>query len=489
MSVVLTSFPANASSGIRDPYPVIISPVMTSYGGQLFGYQICPIESYNASDPDAVIANHKKYGIMKRMVICVQGLVIPATYHIMNDFANDYFYGPIAAAMTLAVLFWGWLMVVGKHSAPMRDAFTVALKIGCVSLFTYVLGKSSIWPDGLFPVLINIVDEFSGIVTSYIGYSTSIKCAATLNQADVWGRVDCALNTLIGGIFDPSLLLAGLFGFFVCAFISGTFGLFVALIGFACIATLVFALLRATYVTISAYVALALMAIISPIFITCVLFSVTRAYFDKWLKLTIGFMLQPMFLFAYLSMMLAAFDTVVYDGPYSIYRALVPANVIGSSGSFRAYPARNPVTNPDGEFLIGAWLFDSGVYQEADGPAMGVGTNPRLDAHIASQNIGIGGTMGERASSTDEFKEKNAAGIVMNVLDNFKSINIYKVDIPLKRVSCKGWRWRIFVIPQHVTPPVRKRKFLWIYVVFLILHYVALLAAHPIRINSMKAWT
>jgi hypothetical protein len=158
--------PTPSDPMLSAPYPVLINPDMTEYEGQQFGHQICPIENYDASDPAAVIGNHKKYGLIKRMVLCVQGLVIPATYRIMYNLSLNYFYGPIAAAMTLAVLFWGYLMVVGKHSAPVRDAFTVAVKIGSVSLFTYVLGKSTIWPDGLFPVLIRIVDEMAAIVTS-----------------------------------------------------------------------------------------------------------------------------------------------------------------------------------------------------------------------------------------------------------------------------------------------------------------------------------
>lgn len=444
---MLYVFPAYAV-GVHDNYPVIVSQDMTEYNGQKFGHQICPIDIYNASDSNAVLANHQKYGLIKRIVLCVQGLVIPATYKIMYQNSMNYFYGPIAAACTLAVALWGYLMVVGKRSAPVREAFVVALKIGAVSMFTFMLGKSSLWPDGLYPVLIAIVDELAGVVSTYVGYSTSMKCAVGYVPTDIWGRVDCALNTLVGGIFNPAMLMAGLLGFFVCALISGTFGLFIALAGFAIIFVLIFALLRACYITITAYVALALMAIISPIFITMILFGATRGYFEKWVKLVIGFVLQPIFLFAYLAMMLAAFDTVIYDGKYSVYRALVPDNVIGVyPNALRSFPPANIATNPSGDFLMGQWMFDNGIYREAEAASVGVGTNPRIQAHIASTNVGVLGGIGGQNLSSDDFERQDTGGILLNVLDNFKAINVYKVDIPVKRIS---WQ-QLALLYNHTT--------------------------------------
>ena len=442
---VLTPFPSLAASA----YPVVVSPAMTSYNGQLFGYQICPIEDYNNADPAAVLANHKKYGLVKRFVYCVKGLVLPAAYKIMNEYSNTYFYGPIAAACTLAVALWGFLLVTGKQSATARDAFVVALKIGSVFFFTYVLGQSSIWPQGLFPVLVEVVDELGGIVTAYIGYSSNMKCAQAYAVTDIWGRVDCALNALIGGIFNPSMLLAGLLGFLVCAFVSGAFGLFIALAGFGIIALLLQAVLRATYIAATAYVALAVMALISPIFITMILFGTTRGYFEKWVKLLISFVLQPIFLLAYLAMMLAAFDTVVYDGKYSIYRAIVPANDIGYyPAPLASYPPRNPQTNPDGEFLIGQWLWDEGLYRQASGSTIGVNANPRVANAVQATNIGIGGAVAGEDQPSASYRREDAAGIMMNALDNFQPRNMFKVNIPIAQIT-----WQYLSLLHLCTTP------------------------------------
>lgn len=418
---VLLSFSAEAQQ-----YPVLIHPQNN---------EICPIENYNAYSQSAFQANRAEYGIIKRIVYCVQGLVIPAAYQMLYQFSVNYLYAPIAAACTLAVLFWGFLMVVGKKSAPMREAFLVALKIGAVMTFTFVLGMSDIWPYGLFPVIIDIVDELASIVTYYIGYTSTLGCANSFVASDVWGRVDCALNSIVGGVFNPALLMGGIAGFFLSALFSGTFGMFIALIGFAIIFFLIFAILRATYVTITAYVAIALMAVVSPIFITMLLFKATYGYFEKWLKLTIGFMLQPLFLFAYLSMMLAAFDTVVYDGPFSIYRSLVGSQYIGSYPSnLPPYP-NNSSTNPHGDFKMGYWLYNYGVYRQAEAAAVGVGTNPRLDSYIASTNVGIGGTTGVSDMPSESFNRRDGAGILINVLDNYVPKNVFRVDLPIKKIA------------------------------------------------------
>jgi hypothetical protein len=317
----------------------------------------------------------------------------------------------------------------------------VALKVGSVMMLTYAFGQSSVWPEGLYPVLITITDNMADFVSHYIGYSTTLKCAANYDITDMWGRVDCVLNTLFGGIFDPNLLLAGLIGFLYSCLFSGGIGLFIAVFGFAVIYFLMMAIFRAVYITITAYVALALMAIISPIFITMILFKSTYGYFEKWLKLTMGFMLQPMFLFAYLSMLLIAFDTVIYDGPYSLYRAIVGNKVLESSNGLPAYP-KDASANPTGEFLIGQWLYDTGVYQTASKSPLGVSANPGKDTVTAYQESGVlAGAVGKPAAD-ESFHMKTAAGIGLSVLNSFEKFDIFKVEMPHKEIS---WQQLAFI--------------------------------------------
>jgi type IV secretion system protein VirB6 len=53
-----------------------------------------------------------------------------------------------------------------------------------------------------------------------------------------------------------------------------------------------------------------LLIYVSPLTITCVLFERTKGIFENWWKQMLGFILQPMILFAYLGLMLTVFDNV-----------------------------------------------------------------------------------------------------------------------------------------------------------------------------------
>ena len=53
-----------------------------------------------------------------------------------------------------------------------------------------------------------------------------------------------------------------------------------------------------------------LLIYVSPLTITCALFERTKGIFENWWKQMLGFILQPMILFAYLGLMLTVFDNL-----------------------------------------------------------------------------------------------------------------------------------------------------------------------------------
>lgn len=389
------------------------------------GYHaICPIDQYNNEFEKS--NNRAAFGILKRIVVCAQAYIIPSTYIMLWEISR-YFAGVVAAACWLAVTLLGATIAMGRASNARRAVINTALKIGAVSTFTFMFG-------GLFPVLIGIVDELTTIASSYMNTSATMYCEATINLNDIWARVDCAIDTLVGGIFSEWTLAGGLVGFLMASLFSGAFGMFIALIGAVIIAFLIFALLRATYITITAYVALALMALVSPIFITMLLFQSTYGYFEKWLKVTIQFLLQPIFLFAYLAMMLAAYDTVVYDGRFSIYRAVVPEYAVGSNGySLAPYPR----TSGNKRFQLGRWMEDNGMYAAKDAVVAGVQANPALQPNVKAMDSGTSGTIAEAANTNpDLFYRRDAFGYGMNYLNasDFQ-MGGYILDIPIKKVD------------------------------------------------------
>jgi hypothetical protein len=382
-----------------------------------FTGRVCPIDEIG--DYFDYQTNMRRYGLTERIILCVKETVLFATNTLLLPAVSTYMAGTINICITLAILLWGILMVTGKTSAPVRDVFLLGMKAGGVLMFTANF-------NGWFPLMLDVMESMLNIVTSYVTYSASLNCpnVTSVDNMVVWERVDCAMQTLLGGIFPITIggglsgqktLFLGITGFLVASLYSGTVGVIIAAFGFWIVINFLWTLARALYVFICAYIAFAFMVLISPLFIPMILFRVTKAYFEKWLKLTMGFILQPIFLFAYLAMLLAAFDVVVYTGPRSLYRAITGVHY-GQS-----------VMLPDGTlepFTLGRALFVSGSYKDGSRGAVGFETdynalNRRLAGHgIGTLDTGVIGDIGEETTNPAQW------GNIFGYLGN----TVFKVD-------------------------------------------------------------
>lgn len=319
-------------------------------------------------------------GFTERVVSCIKETILTATEDFLLQFSNYMAYATSAACI-LAISLWGVLVATGKRHALSKDGYILALKIGGVLMAS---ASYSVW----FPAVLDSLDWLLGVVSTYaVNFSNlanNMDCPA--NGGDpalaIWNTVDCALQTLVGGIFDPSTLMMGVGGFFFACLLSSALGIFIALLGAYLIGSLLITIARALYIFISAYLGVTVMFLIAPIILPTILFSPTKAYFDKWLRLTLMFFIQPLFLFAYLSMLVAAFDTVVYTGPNSLYRAIAGDNV------------------DEPGFEMGEWLLN-GTYSENEIGGVGIELDPgqveRTLGASVPKNTGAGGIMGEVA--------------------------------------------------------------------------------------------
>ena len=68
--------------------------------------------------------------------------------------------------------------------------------------------------------------------------------------------------------------------------------------------------MRAIHITIISVMGIILLIYVSPITITCALFERTKGIFENWWKQMLGFILQPMIVFAYIGLMLTVFDNL-----------------------------------------------------------------------------------------------------------------------------------------------------------------------------------
>lgn len=362
------------------------------------------------------------FGLTRRIVPCIKENIIEAVYYFLVPF-SQYMANFVAAACTLAVVLWGALMAAGKATAPVRDLAVTCMKIGAVVMFTSNFA-------GAFGLFLDAIEDMLGYVASFAGYNTNWNCPMFSDPASlyIWDRVDCALETLVGGVFSTFTLSGGIVGFLITCLFSSYVGFFIAILGFYLIMQFLFAVARAMYIFISAYIAFSIMVLISPIFIPLVLFQASKSYFEKWLRLTTGFMLQPIFLFAYLAMLLIAFDEVVYTGQYSLWRIIAPSYLVD-----------------DPNFSLGDFLLYSGVYAADSKSSSAIKIDPgAVQRRFANpQNIDTGtlGTIGNTVAGPSDWNTGPYGGGIMNSLGLGNSpddLRFFKVD-----VNTNGIRWEV----------------------------------------------
>jgi hypothetical protein len=406
--------------------------------------RVCAIDAAVVDVPPA-FENRKKFGLTKRIVLCIKESILAAVKNTLVPFAN-FFSKLIAVMCVLAVIIWSFLAIAGRRSAHTREVFTLAVKIGLVLMFTANFGSAFFDPDdehgGFYGLIMDAMEELLGVIVGYAMFSPSfaencpalatvVPSSSPLYVFRIWDIMDCSIEMLVGGIFSPLTLSSGLVGFLVAALVSNPLGLFIGLLGFGIIIMLLFAIARAVYIFITGYIAFALMVLVSPMFIPLILFKGTIAYFEKWLKVTIGFLLQPIFTFAYLAMLLAAYDVVVVDGPKSLFRS---------------------ITGSDYEYAmsigIGQWVLQSGSllpkdraevavnlnYNKirnacaAEGGNTGVGNCDINDPQIKKRDTGVLGTIGEEVVD-------NVGKFQRDIYDVLGNQNIFKTGVPVTGIE------------------------------------------------------
>ncbi len=370
-----------------------------------------PAHAYDFYEPDLGIGTSEVcpgMGLTRRIMPCIKETLINVTNEMLIPI-SEYMALTVTAACTLAIALLGVAMLGGRTTAPFKDSLLLMVKLGCVSMFSYNFG-------GIFPLVLDSMDELLGIVTTYVIFSGSFADSVLISECpdladlvldppglQVWDAVDCSINSLIGGIFSPFSLSMGIVGFIFSCFMSNTLGVMIGMLGIRLLLQLMWAIVRSLYIFVGSYIGLCLMVLISPFFIPTLLFQVTRGYFERWLRITMSFMLQPVILFAYLAMLLTAFDLIIFSGPNSLYGVLAGDNV--DDEEFRL------PWEEGGEGGIGGFLMSHGGYAvDHKSPwgvninSKGASENPRIKAAFPKSSIdtGVGGIMGAKIVTPTE---------------------------------------------------------------------------------------
>ncbi|MFM8186137.1 MAG: type IV secretion system protein, partial [Alphaproteobacteria bacterium] len=128
------------------------------------------------------------------------------------------------------------------------------------------------------------------------------------NYLRIWDTLDCKLVRAIG--YGPEVDTANIAKMIFAGFLTGGVGIVFFFASFALAFMLLSIIFRAIQITIMSLLAVVLLVYISPITITCSLFERTKGIFENWYKQLLGYILQPMILFAYLGLFITVIDSV-----------------------------------------------------------------------------------------------------------------------------------------------------------------------------------
>ena len=157
----------------------------------------------------------------------------------------------------------------------------------------------------------------SSMSISNTGYSycdfRSYSYTEGYESMKLWDMVDCKLAKYLG-IGDnpdnasvPQVLWLGML-----SVISSGYGIPIFIFTLLVLIFIIMVSYRVVHIYIMAFIALALLVYISPLFIPAVLFEQTKKYFKKWMAHIISYILQPVILFAFLSFMFAVTDEAFF---------------------------------------------------------------------------------------------------------------------------------------------------------------------------------
>ena len=250
---------------------------------------------------------------------------------LQNQFRNI-----IRIVLVLSVVMFGYstLFAVPEAHINKKTIMVFLIKIGLVSFFA--LGNA--WHGLFINQILNISSEISNITFSpdakskdgcefpkknyqYIDKLRNLETNNLTSYANlppeyppgknylrIWDTLDCKLVRAIG--YGTNVDTANIAKMIFAGFLTGGIGIVFFLASFALAFMLLSIIFRAIQITLISLLAVVLLVYISPITITCSLFERTKGIFENWYKQLLGYILQPMILFAYLGLFITVIDSV-----------------------------------------------------------------------------------------------------------------------------------------------------------------------------------
>ncbi|MFV9880312.1 MAG: type IV secretion system protein [Rickettsiales endosymbiont of Dermacentor nuttalli] len=226
--------------------------------------------------------------------------------------------------VALTVIIFGIKIALGGNIPKNSEIFIFIIKIILVAYFAVGIYNSDTgrYEDGLtkyiIPGFVGAANDLSNMMFQAGGSEGLCKYdvreyKAGFEYLALWDALDCRVAYYLG-FNDPSRItgvgLSLLFSLIVPALFS-----FQIIFAVFCLLFAIFVVSITVYFVhtfIIALIALSIISYLGPIFIPMALFSITRSYFDAWLKLMFSFVLQPVVISAFMALMITIFDQVFY---------------------------------------------------------------------------------------------------------------------------------------------------------------------------------
>lgn len=305
------------------------------------------------SGAERLTANCSDYaGLTNKVASCIRDTLEKVTDKFFADF-YPLVQGAIAGFLTLGVAIYGVMAAAGMIEKIGRDTVVIAIKYSMIGYF--VLNTQM-----LYDLAINSMDDLAAAVVTFAPDkgtanenfgSDHITCMENMKKASAaakksynpaWLSMDCMIDSVIGikmpedghvgrpaqgaagewindnlESSDPGMSRGMLYLFF-SSMSTSIVGILLAIVGFVFIYGMLHLIIKALFVYLAGYIGIAFLMIFAPLFIPLVLFKRTKEYFDKWVKLIVSFMLQPIIILVFMIFSLAAMDLAMFSGDYSL---------------------------------------------------------------------------------------------------------------------------------------------------------------------------
>ncbi|QLL66580.1 hypothetical protein O998_01740 [Anaplasma phagocytophilum str. Norway variant1] len=221
--------------------------------------------------------------VMSPEYIGVQGSGKKKTGAVQQIYNNQVltkpFWAAVRALLVLYLMFSVLGYIIGVIQVTKYDVFVRVAKIALIVTLVSP-GSWQFFTEHCFSIFILGIPDIISAFNGYLGGDTS------------FAFLDSTLGIMLTSEFwlrMLSLFMAGPVGWL--AFIGVIWALF----------SFFLAMMRAIILYLFVMVGLAFLLTLAPIFITFLLFQITKGLFDGWLKMLVNFMLQPIILFAALA--------------------------------------------------------------------------------------------------------------------------------------------------------------------------------------------